>query len=197
MRLKIELICPICNKSYFKDKSEYTRNHKLKRKNYCSINCSAKDTFERKLPKEKRSNYNISQHSNNAKDEFTDFRYVFKTLKIRMRKECKISLQDLKEIWELQKGICPYTGIQLKLMKHGKNFSDISLNRFEIASLDRIDSSKGYEKNNLCFVSIMINFMKNNLSVKDTVSFMRIITNYMNLKTNEDIIYSVEKYTNL
>lgn len=195
MRLQVQLDCPVCKKSYYKAKSEYLRNLKKNRDNYCSLSCSSKATFERNLPKEKRSNYDISQHSKDLIDDYTDFRYVFKLIKGRMHKECKVSLNDLKEIWEYQKGICPYTGIKLKLMKHGYKFQDISKLRFEIASLDRVDSTKGYEKGNLCFVSTMVNFMKNNISVEDTVKFMFIMNKYLESKSEIDIISKVEDIT--
>lgn len=196
-RLKIELICPVCTNSYLKDKSEFNRNLKKNRLNYCSLNCSAKATYKNKIPINKISTYNISQHCNNQKDEYTDFRYAFKLIKMRMKKECIISLNDLKEIWEFQKGICPYTGIQLKLMKHGYKFQDLTNERFEIASLDRIDSSKGYEKGNLCFVSTMINFMKNNMSVESTVKFLFQTSEFLKDKKDNDIVYAVKKFTEI
>ena len=194
-RMKIELECSICKNKYLKDKSEYLRNLKLNRKNFCSLNCSSKESFERNLPKEKRSKYDISKHCYNLIDEYTNFRYVFKLLKTRMKKECLISLKDIKDLWEFQKGICPYTGIKLKLIKHGYKYKNISNNRFEIASLDRIDSSKGYIKGNLCFVSTMINFMKNNLTVEETVAFIFIMKEYLKDKTDNDIVCAVKKFT--
>lgn len=196
-RLKVELTCPTCNEKYLKDKSEYIRNLQKNRISYCSLNCSAKASYVNKLPLEKKGNYDISKHCNNNKDEYTDFKYVFAILKRRMRKECNVSLHDLKEIWEYQKGICPYTGIQLKLITHGYKFQDISDERFEIASLDRIDSSKGYEKGNLCFVSIMVNFMKNNMSVESTVKFLFKILEFLKDKKDNDIVCAVKKFTEI
>jgi hypothetical protein len=193
MRMKVELVCPKCGITYHKDKSEYIRNQKKGRESYCSLNCASRVNFYKNIPEEKRSKYDISKHAHDNVDEYTDFRYTFKLLKCRMKKSCDLSLNDLKELWEFQGGICPYTGIKLKLMKHGYAFSDITNSRFEIASLDRIDSSKGYIKGNVCYVSMMINFMKNNMGVESTVDFMRIIANYMNDKKDNDIVYAVGK----
>ncbi len=194
MRLQIELSCPVCQKSYFKAKSEYIRNEKKNRMNFCSLNCSSKYSFNVKLPKEKWSNYDISQHSKNMTDEYTEFRYSFRSLKQRMHKGCKISLDDLKQIWDNQKGICPYSGIKLKLMKHGYKFQDIANNRFEIASLDRIDSTKGYEKGNLVFVSTLVNFMKNNCTVEQTVDFIFIMSEFLKNKTKQEIITNINLF---
>lgn len=194
MRKQINLTCPECNKEYSKDLSEYNRNIKKRRSSYCSLECASKTNFRRNPIK---SNFNISKYAANNVDMYTDFRYVFKSLKSRMHKKCEVSLNDLKEVWELQKGVCPYTGIKLKLIKHGYRFQDITDERFEIASLDRIDSSKGYEKNNLCFVSTMINFMKNNMSVESSVKFLFIIKEFLKDKTDNDIVCAVKKFTEL
>lgn len=60
---------------------------------------------------------------------------------------------------ERQKGICPYTGWILELPHHRNKIRNP-----KIASLDRIDSSKGYVIENLQFVSMMANFAKNNFT---------------------------------
>ncbi len=110
-----------------------------------------------------------------------------------MHKGCNVSLDYLKRLWEFQEGICPYSGIKLKLMKHGYKFQDISKQRFEIASLDRIDSSIGYIEGNLCFVSTTVNFMKNNMNVDDIVEFCFIMRNHLESKNNLDIINNINK----
>ena len=43
------------------------------------------------------------------------------------------------------------------------------------ASLDRIDSSKGYEIGNVQFISTAINYMKNTMSHEDTLKLCEII----------------------
>lgn len=43
------------------------------------------------------------------------------------------------------------------------------------ASLDRIDSSKGYEIGNVQFISTAINYMKNTMSHEDTLKLCKII----------------------
>ena len=55
----------------------------------------------------------------------------------------ELTLDILKDQLDKQNGICPYTGISLKLPSLKINHA-----RFEVASLDRIDSNKLYEKNN-------------------------------------------------
>lgn len=172
-RKQILLICPKCNKEYYKDLSEYNRNIKLNRISYCSISCS---TDINRIPLEKRLAYNISKHSDNKRDEFTDFRYHFKMLSNKNRnKIVSITLENLKEIWDNQNGICPYTKIKLIHQTHSKNH--INYPFYMRASIDRIDSSKGYTYDNVEFVSLAINYLKNKHSKKEVFDFLNLIKN--------------------
>ena len=84
--------------------------------------------------------------------------------------------QDLKQQWEKQKGKCIYSGIDLELSKHNK----IVKNPITSASLDRIDSSKGYIKGNIQFVSRSINYMKGEMNHKETIHLCKLIANFYN-----------------
>ena len=55
--------------------------------------------------------------------------------------EFKIKIEDVWDLWELQKGCCNLTGLSIILPKGG--------NHENVASLDRIDSSRGYIKDNI------------------------------------------------
>jgi len=71
-----------------------------------------------------------------------------------------VNIEDLKSQWEIQNGICEFTGVNLIL----SSYSKISKNPIYAASLDRIDNSKGYIKGNIRWVSRAINWMKNSMS---------------------------------
>lgn len=168
MRNKIELICPKCDKPYLKDLSEYNRNKRLNRKSVCSLRCT--DSINN-IPLDKRSTYDISKHSDNLRDEFTNFRYYLKNIK-KSKKVVDVDLQDLKNQWEFQKGICPYTNISLIPNTHNTvKISDCEF-PFNYASVDRIDSSKGYVKDNIEFISIGVNYLKNEYSKQQTIDFI-------------------------
>ena len=73
--------------------------------------------------------------------------------------ECSITLEDLYNTLKDQNFKCAYTGIDLKVIDTPKGESN--------ASVDRIDSDKGYEVGNIQWVYKPINIMKNGLSDKD------------------------------
>ena len=66
---------------------------------------------------------------------------------------CSIEKKDLLELWEKQKGKCAVTGIPFVLGSGPM--------RPDKASLDRIDSKKGYHPNNVRIVLLFIQFAKN------------------------------------
>jgi len=160
-----EVICDNCGKTCIKPNSEIIRSKKLSRKLYCSRQCSGKavgTTHLNDIPK-----YDISKHSDNRSDNLTPFRYYLRNSKNRF-KEFDLTLEDLKDIWDNQKGKCPYTGYDMLLNTYNARYK----NNMLVASLDRIDSSKGYVKDNVEFVCVAINYLKNTFSKEDTTSFL-------------------------
>ncbi len=102
------------------------------------------------------------------------FKYLLRKIKNGFnRKESSITIEDLKNVWHKQNGICPYTKIKLILPTSANPNPDISYN---IASVDRIDSNESYTKNNIQFVSRNINYAKNNMTHEQTLNFIKIIT---------------------
>lgn len=73
--------------------------------------------------------------------------------------EFAVTAEYLWEIWLLQEGKCAYTG---KSLTHGKD-----------ASLDRIDSSKGYIEGNVHWVDWQINRMKLNVPHEQFIQLCR------------------------
>ena len=82
----------------------------------------------------------------------------------------------MKQLWEDQQGICPFSGVKLILNAYTNIFKD---QRYS-ASLDRIDSNKCYIKGNVRWVSRAINHLKNNMTDEHLIEFLKIISD--NLK---------------
>lgn len=149
-------ICQNCGIEFEKPLTEIRRNSKLNRPNFCCRTCVGKHNV--KNFGDKRSYYDISKHSGNRSDLYTKFKYHYRTVKKRY-KECEITIEDLEDAWTKQNGICEFSGVKLVL----SSYSKIEKNQIYSASLDRIDSSKGYVKGNIRWVSRSINYMKNTM----------------------------------
>ena len=73
-----------------------------------------------------------------------------------LRREFSITMKEAWEIWENQNGYCALSGVQLK-------FAQCSAKggfALQTASMDRIDSTLGYFKENVQWVHKEVNFMK-------------------------------------
>lgn len=73
---------------------------------------------------------------------------------------CSLTVRDLVNQWHRQRGKCAFTGIA---MSH--TYIEVYGTRrmFTNASVDRIDSQRGYLKDNIQLICQRINFMKANL----------------------------------
>ena len=188
-RRLVTFICDNCGKEAQKPLSEYNRNIKLGRKNFCSCRCSTiyGNIIHKDDPlteKQLQCRQNIKNYCHNHKDEWTPFRYSLRNAKKRF-KEFNLTLQDLKNVWEKQNGICPYTGLHLVLPTFHK-----CENIWYRASLDRIDSSKGYVVGNIQFVSTPINYMKNTMSDLETKQYLKLISFYTSHFCEDETISS-------
>jgi hypothetical protein len=94
--------------------------------------------------------------------------YVLNHLKKRAKDkkfEFNLTIQDLKDVWT---DICPVFGIKMEFNKNEKGDNSYSV--------DRIDSTKGYTKNNICIISWRANRLKCDASLEELekiVQYMR------------------------
>lgn len=130
-----ECICEQCGKIYEKADSEIKRNLKKGRKNFCSISCAMSYRNLHQLSeksKEHRQNF-IQQYAGKSSrpiDEFSSFKETFRRAKRHAKennREFTITLQDLKTIWEQQKGKCKYTNIDLVLPIQRKETPNLTI----------------------------------------------------------------------
>lgn len=175
-RKTITFICDECGKEGIKAESEYKRNLKKGRKNYCCRECAAKGASKTRTGLKRLASEAQIEHlqsiCGNRRDGYSPFRYTFRNAKKRF-KDFNLDLEYLKEVWDNQKGICPYTGIELTLPEEN-NIS--TLNITKRASLDRINSELGYVKGNIQFVSTPINYMKSTMTDLQTKQFLKEIS---------------------
>lgn len=86
--------------------------------------------------------------------------------------EFNITKQELWDLFIKQDRKCALTGLDLNL--NDRRCSKL----LKTASLDRIDSSKGYIKNNIQWIHKDINRMKQHYSEKDFIYYCNLVSNY-------------------
>jgi hypothetical protein len=170
------LKCFVCSKKFERNDAEISRNEKAKRKVFCSRSCCGKH-YVTNIPHEKKSAKHLKKGSD--RDEYSPFRFFHRICKRRAKQKPSlgfdITLDDLKKQWEEQKGICPYTGWRMKIADcEARKSIAKSPDR---ASLDRIDSSKGYIKGNIQFVSLIVQYAKNDWNGKVIFEFAQAVAN--------------------
>lgn len=159
--------CEICNNIFSRPLKEVKRNILRSRKMFCSRACSAKGKHNPGNKANLIAGYVKS-------DEFSPFREILRRCK-RRDKSFDLDLNYLKELWEKQEGKCPYLKTNLILPKtNGKHSKD---NPNLIASLDRIDSSKGYIKGNVQYMSMTLNWAKNSYNEETVFNLIGLCSN--------------------
>lgn len=81
-----------------------------------------------------------------------------------------ITKEFLRELWDLQKGKCYYTGIEMRISARDKHPQHP-----QHPSLDRKDSNEGYTKENVVFCCQSINFAKSCYSENEFKDFLKLI----------------------
>ena len=160
-----EVTCQQCGGSFAKRTAEIKRSKALNRPHFCSLRCFGLANRS-KMP---TSTYDIQRHARNRADEFTGFREHLRRCR-QHQQAVTVTLHELKEQWETQRGVCPYTGLALRQPSYTHR-NDALLT----ASLDRIDASKGDVPGNIQFVSMTLNYAKNTLTHEQMVDLCRII----------------------
>ena len=188
-RKLITLNCDCCGCSYEKPLSEYNRNQKFGRHSFCSRSCAMKFLSNNRTQAMK--DYSNSEKNKQLLLNLNNTYYVRYPEKIfsyflrncrKRYKECTLTLSDLQAQWDKQNGICPYSGLKMTL----------EFGYMNSASLDRIDSSKGYMKNNIQFVVLPINYLKNSYSDLDVKRFLKSISSYTSRFREDETISSSE-----
>lgn len=114
-----------------------------------------------------------------TKDIDNFIKYIFITAKNNAQKrniDFYITKDEIKEIYNQQNGKCYYTDFDF----------DIKVNRYR-PSLDRIDSNKGYSKENCNLVLSIINNMKNDFSHSEFINLIHSVSNEFINKTVQNM----------
>ena len=133
--------CPSCNNEQSYLRKNYAEES-LRLGKQCK-SCSNKDV----------SNCHRGWHRGIRVSWLNQFKSGSETRKI----EWDLTIDDVANLYENQKGLCALTDVSIA-------FPEIGHPQKAIASIDRIDSSKGYVQNNVQLVTRQVNMMKQSYS---------------------------------
>jgi hypothetical protein len=120
------------------------------------------------------------------------FKRLFLDIKHNAKKRAKsldvnITVDDLKELYEAQNGLCALSGIKMTMDTYMVKENQHIINKYNI-SVDRINSDKGYDKDNIQLVCAIVNRMKTDLPDNDFIDLCQKIINHKTTKTSKTII---------
>ena len=178
---KVILKCENCGIEFGYHKPEYNRQIKKGRTTfYCSLKCASKRKENIEQLKKVARHFKGGENKIVTEEGFikASMKEFLRRIKNRAKNKPErfgnynITIEDLIEVWNKQSGQCVYTKSKLVLPK----FPDYNkVNSNYKASIDRIDSSKGYIKGNIQFISDMMNQYKSNVSNEEIEEFINII----------------------
>lgn len=158
----VTLFCANCEQNFTKDRNEISRRkNKTSSTNFfCSRSCAS--IYGNRHRTTKRSPL-TPRHGNQSARKYSSENswYVSRAFKDqRKHVKCSMNRQEydalLSSLWT---GVCSITGVTI----HRKlaDGSCVTQNPFNVASVDRIDSSLPYQEGNVQWVSQAINYAKN------------------------------------
>jgi hypothetical protein len=90
----------------------------------------------------------------------------------------EVTLEYLWNLYLSQDRKCAISGVAIEFWEQKSQNKCKDRNRDKTASLDRIDSSKGYIEGNVQWVHKDINFMKYSMTTKKLLEWCKVITEY-------------------
>jgi hypothetical protein len=101
-------------------------------------------------------------------------RTFYRYLKLQAEKrkiDFSITFEEISDLYDEQNGLCALSGVPLEIPR-------VMRYNTRTASIDRIDSDKGYVKGNVQWVHVDINYAKLTLSNKDFIDMCRRVVEY-------------------
>lgn len=146
-----KVVCNFCSKEFLKEtraiKRSKTGNH------YCSRSCATKRKLEVRYGKKDGIKYIISNAKKRADKKGIEF---------------NLTKEILNQMLKDQKYKCALSGVKIYVPERDNGVFSLSQ-----ASLDRIDNEKGYVEDNVQFVALGINYMRNRASENEALKFIK------------------------
>jgi hypothetical protein len=178
---RVTLYCAICKKKMVLVRSRYNDKIRMGTKPEritCSNECA-----------------NLLPNLISKRDQYTPFKNTFQRIlreNIKCKKQktknkhkqcrgCFLTLDDVRNQFLAQNGLCAYTNLPLILQE----VTYLHYHHPRAASLDRIDCNKPYQKGNVQFVCRSINYAKSSFSDAEFKAFLEeMVQSYIQNKKN-------------
>lgn len=109
---------------------------------------------------------------NRDKSMKTRFQEMLRSARKRSSVKCDLTVEHLTELWYNQKGLCYYSGLEMKFVQWGKGRIPYSV------SLDQIIPKKGYTKNNVVLCCWIVNMGKFELLYEEYLKVCLAVVNH-------------------
>lgn len=172
--MDISLKCFRCGDPFTLRKAEHTRQVKNGRHSehfFCTTSCAASWGNSQRRGCTPASAVHLSTIQGNRRDCLTPFRWYLARTRYRRKWANNLTLEYLQELWVSQAGRCAWTGMKLTLPPSSRNWGDVP--RGQRASLDRVNSTVGYVRGNVQFVSTPLNLAKGDMPEREFVAYLR------------------------
>lgn len=149
-------ICPNCGIECYIKPSRLKKSSLI----FCCMDCRTRyyQTHKELMPKFK---------VRTKEQKFFDEKFTRWKMSARKRKisfDETLTSADLMELWEKQRHKCYYTGVDMTFDKEDE---------LHLVSIDRIDSSIGYTKNNIVLCTYAFNSFKFNYNIETVRKFIK------------------------
>jgi len=94
---------------------------------------------------------------------------AYNTIKNSPKRDCLVTIDDIREQFDMQKGLCALSGLTLLIPKSS---GDQKIKYPTNLSIDRIDSSLPYQKGNIQLVCLALNYAKNDWNNSLIIDFI-------------------------
>ena len=199
MKKTLELICKQCNTTFVKELKEYTRQTKHGKTNFfCSRRCTGLyNTTNLPVPESNPWCYDkthLQRMTQIAALKNTKYSNDDKPFQLLLRRTHKrysqtndLDIPYLRELWQQQNGRCAITNIPLDIRGKDPNTK---------ASIDRIDSTKGYVKGNVRIVLAAVNSALGEYGEQEMLPILKAMVEAMERNAKKKSTTSVPKGTN-
>jgi hypothetical protein len=132
----------------------------------------------------------VAKYRNTLKGRFVNLCSTAKSRAAKKKLDFSITTEDLEELYYRQSGICAISGLKMTTLSGPRHRS----NSF-VMSLDRIDSEKGYTKDNIQLVCWQANRMKDCLTCDEFKFWIKTISSQVLKEEERFNDYPEREYT--